>query len=454
MENKRILPRYWFVPFLFCTCFHACIQEEEGIERNDKYVRFFNTSGADTRLYSIAAQLKLKNDTADFVSSFITDYGYPLWGKAFLFPEKENTVYAVPIRSTNPNSEIETIWFFIVKHDRTDYAIYNRNRVNKIIAQIGGDGIEETWMFDYFTRNVLLKEPASGLAFLPLDSVATRSYSLPVENELCCTHVVSWTGNGENYYDHGYTCWSTSSVSYFFSESGDIGGGGGGGGGGGSGGSNSIGSSAAPNASGIFRNSSMTLLNWRKVEKMLNKILEDCMGEALYNGLKEALKGKTLVIQFNDSEDGSFGLQGGIMGISLGKQVESNQLFHEMMHAYRAYQETKASYNSSLLNGEIEAWYAQYLYTSRLPEYQGSKWEERDKKDPRRREIKRLKELIDYKGNLRLGITNEKLDFIILNKIIPVFHMYHYTSDKYIYDYNRVGTDNFNCIRNLTINCP
>lgn len=62
--------------------------------------------------------------------------------------------------------------------------------------------------------------------------------------------------------------------------------------------------------------------------------------------------------------------------------------FHEMMHAYRAYQETTASYKESTLNGEIEAWYAQYLYTSNLPEYKDSKWEDRDNTDPRRRRIK------------------------------------------------------------------
>ena len=42
--------------------------------------------------------------------------------------------------------------------------------------------------------------------------------------------------------------------------------------------------------------------------------------------------------------------------------MESNLLFHEMWHAYQAYQETPSSYVNSLLNLDIEAHYAQYIY--------------------------------------------------------------------------------------------
>ena len=146
----------------------------------------------------------------------------------------------------------------------------------------------------------------------------------------------------------------------------------------GDGGSNNSSKKDIPRAKAIFRNSNMTEENWIIIENMLDKIVEDCMGEALYNELANLLNGKTLSIQFGASTTGSFGYQGESTGICLGRQMESNQLFHEMMHAYRAYQETLSSYNDSMLNGEIEAWYAQYLYTSRLPEYPGSKWEKRD----------------------------------------------------------------------------
>lgn len=218
-------------------------------------------------------------------------------------------------------------------------------------------------------------------------------------------------------------------------------------------GNNNNNTNSSPKAKNIFRNSNMTETNWAALERMLDKIMADCMGEALYYGLAELLGDQTLSIQFNNGTGGSFGPQGESVGISLGGQMESNQLFHEMMHAYRAYQETLSSYNDSMLNGEIEAWYAQYLYTSRLPEYPGSKWEKRDNTDPRRRKIKDIAQIIDDKGNLHPGKSSWDLSLVIENEIVPTFHQNHYSADKYPFDYDRPGLENFTNLRKLTINC-
>lgn len=213
------------------------------------------------------------------------------------------------------------------------------------------------------------------------------------------------------------------------------------------------GNNKAPKAKKIFRNSSMTETNWAILERMLDKIMKDCMGEALYNGLLNALNGQTLTIQFSNGTDGLFSGNGTTAGITLGSQMESNQLFHEMMHAYRAYQETPASYNASNLNGEIEAWYAQYLYTSRLPEYTGSKWEERDYFDPRRIKIKALSRIINNKGELRPGAKTFDLEVLIINEVVPTFHQNHYPADKYPFDLGRPGLENFTNLKKLTVNC-
>lgn len=218
-------------------------------------------------------------------------------------------------------------------------------------------------------------------------------------------------------------------------------------------GNNNNNTNSSPKAKNIFRNSNMTETNWAALERMLDKIMADCMGEALYYGLAELLGDQMLSIQFNNGTGGSFGPQGESVGISLGGQMESNQLFHEMMHAYRAYQETLSSYNDSMLNGEIEAWYAQYLYTSRLPEYPGSKWEKRDNTDPRRRKIKDIAQIIDDKGNLHPGKSSWDLSLVIENEIVPTFHQNHYSADKYPFDYDRPGLENFTNLRKLTINC-
>ena len=82
----------------------------------------------------------------------------------------------------------------------------------------------------------------------------------------------------------------------------------------------------APKATKIFRNSKMTEENWKVIEKMLDKITENSMGLALYNGLKSVLNGKTLAIQFITSGNSSFDLGGA--GIRLRMDVESGQFLH------------------------------------------------------------------------------------------------------------------------------
>ena len=197
----------------------------------------------------------------------------------------------------------------------------------------------------------------------------------------------------------------------------------------------------------------MTEYNWKILENMIDKIMADCMVEELYNGLKSYLNGKTLTIQFKEGSNGSFGMQGESVGIALGMQMESNQLLHEMFHAYQAYQNTLAQYNNSVLNNEIEAHYAQYLYISRLPEYAGSKWEERDIKDVRRREVKNLTKYIDKKGNLLPEITDDVLDGVITSSVIPAFRDVGYTESKYPLNENQNGIANFKTLNKLTINC-
>ncbi|NDV84226.1 hypothetical protein D0T87_19880 [Bacteroides sp. 51] len=220
-------------------------------------------------------------------------------------------------------------------------------------------------------------------------------------------------------------------------------------GGGGGGGSTTPTTPVAPKAQEIFRNSGMSDTNWKVIERMLEKIMEDCMGEALYNGLKTYLNGKTLIIQFNNGTSGSFSSN----GISLGIQAESNQLFHEMMHAYRTYKETLSSYNSSTLNGEIEAHYAQYLYVSKLPEYPNSKWEKRNYTDVRYGKIKDLENFISPKGSLKSGVNLMDLETKILNEVVPALRAGGYSVSNYNFDYNRLGLENFSNIRELTINC-
>lgn len=228
---------------------------------------------------------------------------------------------------------------------------------------------------------------------------------------------------------------------------------GGWGGGGGlpsGGGNDSKPTNIAPKAKAIFRNSNMTDTNWAVIERMLDKIMEDCMGGSLYNGLKESLNGKTLTIQFIDNGNSAFNLDG---GIRLRTDAVSGDFLHEMLHAYQAYRESYTSMSNAKLNMEIETHYAQYIYQRALPEYKNSEWEKRDKTKARWNEISRLSMYIDSKGNLNSNANISEFEFRILNYVIPALRQAGYSSDKYTLDYDRLGLENFKNIRELTKNC-
>ncbi len=88
--------------------------------------RFFNVGSTDRYLQGIVSSLKQKNDSADFVSEFVETYGYPLWKDAYAFPENGNLVYVVPVQSLNTESEIESVWYFIIGNGQVNYRIYTR----------------------------------------------------------------------------------------------------------------------------------------------------------------------------------------------------------------------------------------------------------------------------------------------------------------------------------------
>ena len=201
----------------------------------------------------------------------------------------------------------------------------------------------------------------------------------------------------------------------------------------------------------------MTEENWEIIERMLDKITADCLGENLYNGLKTYLNGATLTIQFKKVGEigGNFGTdKNGNIGIILDQKMESNQLLHEMMHAYRAYNETASSYNLSKLNGEIEAYYAQYLYTQRLPEYSGSEWERMyNLKGERSKAVKKLETALDHKGNLRNSNSRSLLAKTLNDLIIVLRKNKIYNDSAYIYDYSRDLLSNFSNLRTLAVDC-
>ena len=208
-----------------------------------------------------------------------------------------------------------------------------------------------------------------------------------------------------------------------------------------------------PKATALFRNPNMTNENWQVIENMLNKITQDCLGQALYNGLLEKLNGSKLAIEFVDGRISAFRLAESKIMIGIDIMNESNILFHEMFHAYQAYAEVPDTYWNSLLNGEFEAHYAQYLYLKKMPEYQvpGNRWAQIYTQSDRGITIWQLERFVDSKGRLL------QEEYALANYL---FTLSQYNSDfrrggyeNYPYNYDRPAGSTFNNLKTLAKDC-
>ena len=214
----------------------------------------------------------------------------------------------------------------------------------------------------------------------------------------------------------------------------------------------------------IFYNDSLSDQEKEKLEKIRDTLLNDCMGNKLYNSIKGYTVNNPLYFNVGSGESGAFGPLGpdGAIGISIGKQTEVNQVIHELVHALIFF-EMKASnpnnyvelYNSATLNYEIPANYAQYIFLKKNNYLEdGSKWNDLYEEDPRKKRIKKLSEYLDDKGYLLPNVEEEELELEILNGVVPIFQKYHYTEENnYFFDWNNTGLDLFSIINRITENC-
>ncbi|MBQ3189567.1 MAG: hypothetical protein IJB60_09090, partial [Bacteroidaceae bacterium] len=187
---------------------------------------------------------------------------------------------------------------------------------------------------------------------------------------------------------------------------------------------------------------------------LLDKIVSTCMGGNLYNKLKEKMNGNTFYISIDsNSNNGSFGF-GGDSGayIKLGNQLDDGQLLHEMMHALHAYNETTETFENSMMNTEIEARYSQYLYRVQFPEYKNSNQEEFYLYNPCGKKIKQLENVLNNKGELRLGKTEKELTETVTNLINELQRNSSYKF--YTLDSFRPILTYFKNLQSITSDCP
>lgn len=121
-------------------------------------------------------------------------------------------------------------------------------------------------------------------------------------------------------------------------------------------------SSAAPLAKRLFKGPSS--LDWGAIEKMIKDIMADCMGGNLYNALVNG--GRQINFQFTPSGPGATAGSFSLSEWRVTSDKDSGSLFHEMFHAYQAWQLSKTAYDNSSANRELEAYLAEYMFSGNL----------------------------------------------------------------------------------------
>ena len=402
---------------------------------------FFDCS--NVRLSPIIETLQEVESENHFTERFQEEYGIPLWDYTYSIEEEEEDIYFVPLFDDRTPTEINAIWFFHVVDGYMSYAPFKRNE-----DFIAND--EQRFLFDLLSYFVFGDNNASGYVFKEQTS-QTRSWITVTT----CWKVYTGIGSEKNL-EYRYTNCTDKTVwldgldktiphtpeSLGTGKKLPTGGGG-----------NSNGSapsSGNPSTTSVFKNDTLSNDTWKKIDAILKDILEDCMGESLYKSLETQLDGDKINIQIVDGADSGYNWNDKTLSLSI-NCLESNAFLHELVHLYQTLQEAISSFEGALLNREIEAHYAQYLFLIKQPI-----WEEKYKdiydRNPRGRAIELCGYYFDEHGHLKDGAIPNMVEAIFSEQIIPNFRK-EQPYDSYSYDNSQNISELFSNIEVLTKNC-
>jgi hypothetical protein len=205
----------------------------------------------------------------------------------------------------------------------------------------------------------------------------------------------------------------------------------------------------ANKAKQLFKNNpKISDADWEKFEKIIEDMDDDCAGKALF----DALIGKTFDFNgFSSTKEGeTVRDDDGHFGISIKDDNDADShLFHEMLHLLQ-YSTSGNESKSHVMNYEIEAWYADYLYRTRQGDY-SSTWKKTYSDTEPYKTIAKINKYIDAKGNMLKKRSDFELDLYLQNNVFGIFK---YTSYKnYNYDYDLSGANNFKFLKTISKNC-
>lgn len=123
----------------------------------------------------------------------------------------------------------------------------------------------------------------------------------------------------------------------------------------------------------------------------------------------------------------------------------SDVLFHELFHLFQTTQESVSSFESALLNREIECHYAQYMYKKRSQKdnyFRGNRWQS-------------LELLNDYLEQYKKNQNEMMLDYIDAYTEYTIVNVFRSVSgyNSYPLDKGCLGLDMFQNFNNLSKDC-
>lgn len=284
-----------------------------------------------------------------FKESFQEEYGMPLWDYSFLLAG-EDTCCFIPLYKETDSLQINSLWSFHIHEGKMTYTPIVRSKPSETIDT------ERMFLFDLLSYLTFGENNALGLTFVNESEMESRAW-VTISN---CWHV--YTGTESTGLTYSYT--NCIDKTYWIDETSEQtllpeeGGGNGIPIGGGAGGT----TSNASKAKAIFNGPSMDDTLWTIVENLIEEINLDCLGEALYNGIKEMLSDNSkLTLRIIDNNDSNYHWDSNTLYLNV-EQLSSEVMLHELMHAYQYLNTMPDFFTNSLLNQEIEAHYAQFLY--------------------------------------------------------------------------------------------
>ena len=354
----------------------------------------------DSTLKAVISALRRVEEEKHFTAPFLLKYGIPLWNFTYQLTEEEETCIFVPLYRLDKPHCIDAIWLLHIKDGWMKFLPLKRD--DELIRES-----DQVFIFDLLSYLVFGEENAQGLTFKP--HAQTRSVITVTQ----CWDV--YTGPKDqleysytNCVSHSY--WVDDALinnSNWNSE------GGGSGdvwiGGGSSGGS---GSSSGTPAGNIFKKEAdQDSLLWVITENMTARIMEDCLGGDLYSQLKEKVKNNKINLEFDFGKGYSYNWEEHTLHIGL-EELEANNLLHEMFHVFQTTQEPISSFKSSMMNREIEAHYAQYLFLQRSAEWTDKK-QDKYAKSQRLRATTSLTKYVNQQGHVTTSFLDIFETYII-----------------------------------------